>query len=77
MKTEYKERKRITYKHGESLKSRTLVLLTASAPERMDCFCGPPGLLSKVYHGAFPVDNAAGKRDADHTAPSRVEVKNS
>jgi hypothetical protein len=55
----------------------TLVLLTGSVPECMDRFCGPPVLLLKVYRGAFPVDNSAGKRDADHTAISRVEVKNS
>jgi hypothetical protein len=51
--------------------------LTASAPERMDCFCRPSGLLSEVYRGSFPVDKAAEKCDADQTAQSRVEVKNS
>ena len=55
----------------------TLVLLTGYAPKRMDRFCGPPVLLSKVYCGVFPVDNAAEKREADHIEPSRVEVKNS
>jgi hypothetical protein len=55
----------------------TQILLTGSAPERMYRLCFPPGLLSKVYRGAFPADNAAGKRDDDHTTPSRVEVKSS
>lgn len=51
--------------------------LTGSAPEGMDRLCGPPDLMSKVYRGVFPVDNAVGKRDTDHTAPSCVEMKNS
>jgi len=51
--------------------------LTVSAPEGMDRLCGPSDLLSKVYRGVFPADNAVGKRDTDHTAPSRVEMSNS
>jgi hypothetical protein len=53
----------------------TLVLFTGCAPECTDRLCGPPVLLSKVYRGAFPVDNAPGKREADHTAPSHFGVK--
>ena len=43
----------------------------------MDGLCGQPVLLSSVYREDFSVDNAPVKREADHTAPSRFEVKNS
>jgi hypothetical protein len=36
---------------------------------------GPPSLLSNWYRGSFPQGKAWPGRDADHSPPSRAEVK--
>jgi len=42
---------------------------------RPDRRCGPPSLLSNGFQGLIPWGKAA-RREADHSHPSTVEVKN-
>ena len=47
----------------------------SSSAEHPQCFCGPPSLLFNALFGSF-LRVRAGCREADHSPPSRAEVKN-
>jgi hypothetical protein len=47
-----------------------------SSPSRPNRFWGPHSLLSNGYKGLFPRGESGMGREADHSPPSSVQVKN-